>query len=213
MANSLRMNLTSRHVAFMLTVVESELTLAELAELLDMQPRTIRSYIERDLLRGPEVGGRGARYTNYHVTRLQAIRALKDFRNLPLAEVRQRLLSITGPELTLLASEGAVSQNLGSLPKTGSALDYIRELKQSGTPGSPPAPEAESPTPMDSVLVRLGQLAAGNKPQRRSRGEVWVSIPITPDIEIRVRGPQTADQLSRWERIADYLRDLLMGSA
>jgi hypothetical protein len=66
---------------------------------------------------------------------------------------------------------------------------------------------------MDSVLVRLDQLTAGSKPPRRSRGEVWISIPITPDIEIRVRGTQTAEQLSRWERIADYLRDLLMGGA
>ena len=86
---------------FTINLVDSELTLAELAELLDMQPRTIRSYIERDLLRGPEVGGRGARYTDYHVTRLQAIRALKDFRGLPLAEVRRRLLSVTGRNSSL----------------------------------------------------------------------------------------------------------------
>jgi DNA-binding transcriptional MerR regulator len=177
-----------------------------------MQPRTIRSYIERDLLRGPELGGRGARYTDYHVTRLQAIRTLKDFRGLPLAEVRRRLLGIAGPELASLASEGAVTLKPGSLPKTESALDYLRSLKQSGR-SEPLAgfSETESPTPMDGVLVRLDQLTAGNKPQRRSRGEVWVSIPITPDIEIRVRGAQTAGQLSRWERIADYLRDLLMG--
>ena len=198
---------------FILGLVDSELTLAELAALLDMQPRTIRSYIERDLLRGPEVGGRGARYTDYHVTRLQAIRALKDFRGLPLAEVRRRLLSVTGPELVSLASEGAVPQKTGSLPNTESALDYIRGLKQSGKPEPPSAPDSESPTPMDSVLARLDQLTAGIKPQRRSRGEVWVSIPITPDIEIRVRGTQTAEQLSRWERIADYLRDLLIGGA
>jgi hypothetical protein len=64
---------------------------------------------------------------------------------------------------------------------------------------------------MDSVLARLDQLAAGNKPQRRSRGEVWVSVPVTPDVEIRVRGTQTDEQLSRWERIADHLRELLIG--
>ena len=193
--------------------MESELTLAELAELLEMQPRTIRSYIERDLLRGPEVGGRGARYTSYHVTRLQAIRALKDSRGLPLAEVRRRLLSITEPELASLASEGAVAQKPGLLAKPASALDYIRSLKQ-GRPLEPPTDStAQSPTPMDSVLARLDQLIPGNKPPRRSRGEVWVSIPVTPDVEIRVRGTQTVEQLSRWERIADHLRELLMGSA
>lgn len=189
----------------------SELTLAELAELLDMQPRTIRSYIERDLLRGPEIGGRGARYTEYHVTRLQAIRALKEFRGLPLSEVRRRLLSITGPDLITLATEGRVVQKSTSSPKAGSALDYISSLKQGIQPEATPFSDDPSPTPMDSVLVRLDQLTAGNKPQRRSRGEVWVSVPVTPDVEIRVRGTQTEEQLSRWERIADHLRQLLMG--
>ncbi len=193
--------------------MERELTLAELAEVVDIQPRTIRSYIGQDLLRGPEVGGRGARYTDYHVTRLQAIRALKDFRGLPLAEVRRRLLSMTGPELASLASEGSVAKRPGTLPRTGSALDYLRSLKQSGPSEAPVVTDAESPTPMDGVLGRLDQLTAGNKPQRRARGEVWVSVPITPDVEIRVRGTQTAEQLSSWERIADYLRDLLMGEA
>ena len=197
----------------MMFYVESELTLGRLAELLDMQPRTIRSYIARDLLRGPEVGGRWARYTGYHVTRLQAIRALKDLQGLPLAEVRRRLLSITGPELAALASEGAVPQKPALLPKTGSALDYIRSLKQGGQPEATPVLGGASPTPMDSVLVRLDQLTAGNKPQRRSRGEIWVSIPVTPDVEIRVRGTQTAEQLSRWERIADHLRELLMAGS
>jgi hypothetical protein len=33
---------------------------------------------------------------------------------------------------------------------------------------------------------------------------------FAPDIEIRVRGTQSADELARWERIADHLRQILM---
>jgi DNA-binding transcriptional MerR regulator len=191
--------------------VESEFTLAELAELLDMHPRTIRSYIERDLLRGPELGGRGARYTGYHVTRLQAIRALKDHRGLPVPEVRRRLLSVTGPELAALALEGAAPRKPEPSPDPGSALAYLRRMAPLTPSAPPPAPDPDAPTPLDGVLYRLDRATPGSKPQRRSRGEVWVSVPVTPDVEIRVRGNQTGEQLSRWERIADYLRELLIG--
>jgi hypothetical protein len=40
---------------------------------------------------------------------------------------------------------------------------------------------------------------------------VWTSIPLTPDVEIRVRGALAGDDLARWERIADHLREILLG--
>jgi DNA-binding transcriptional MerR regulator len=193
-----------------------EFTLAQLAERLDMQPRTVRSYIEQGLLRGPEVGGRGARYSEYHATRLLAIRTLKELRGLPLAEVRRRLLVITGPEIASLAKEAEAARGF-SVPNDRSALNYLRSINQgrlakdTAEPGFTSSPEA--PTPMDVLLERLDRLTEGKHPSRRSRGEVWTSIPITPDVEIRVRGRQTADELARWERIADHLRQILMGGS
>jgi hypothetical protein len=64
---------------------------------------------------------------------------------------------------------------------------------------------------MDVLLARLDRLAPRANPPRRARGEVWTSIPLTPDVEIRVRGTLAADQLARWERIADHLREILIG--
>jgi DNA-binding transcriptional MerR regulator len=188
-----------------------ELTLVELAAFLGMQPRTIRSYIEQGLLRGPEVGGRGARYTTYHVQRLKAIQLLKDLRGLPLAEVRRRLLSATGPELARWAEEADAAHTRGAIDKPVSALNYIRRL-QTGVEGTLDEKEVvDSPTPMDVLLARLSRLTKGAKtPSRRSRGEAWTSVPVTPDIEIRVRGVLTIDQISRWERIADHFREILM---
>lgn len=185
----------------------SEYTLAQLAELLGMQPRTIRSYIEQGLLRGPEVGGRGARYTDYHFQRLQAIRTLKDVRGLPLSEVRRRLLELSGMEIASLAKESEISRTENVL----SALDYLQSLKSHDQRKPAMAPVPEAPTPINVLLARLDRLTEGVKPPRRARGEAWASIPITPDVEIRVRGTQSAEQLAQWERLADYVREILLG--
>ena len=41
-------------------------SLEELAKRVGIQPRTIRSYINQGLLRGPDSLGRNARYSEYH---------------------------------------------------------------------------------------------------------------------------------------------------
>ena len=179
-----------------------------------MQPRTIRSYIEQGLLRGPETGGRGARYSLYHLQRLQAIHALKEMRGFALAEVRRRLLGMTAVEIASLAKEAELASTPAGLPRAGSALDYLRHLRPRGEQeqgSSSPPPEGLTPT--DVLLARLDRLAPGANPPRRARGEVWTSVPLTRDVEIRVRGTLTADGLARWERIADHLREILMGEA
>lgn len=192
----------------------AEFTLAELAERLGILPRTIRSYIEQGLLRGPEVGGRGARYTDYHVQRLQAIQTLKDVRGLPLAEVRKWLMSATAPELQQLAKEATIAKAPLPIAEAVSALDYIKRLQHGNTSEPIALVASAGQNSMDVLLARLGQLTrGGTSPPRRARGEVWTSVPVTPDIEIRVRGTLTVDQISRWERIADHFREILMGGA
>jgi len=52
-------------------------TLAELAEETGLSPRTIRYYISRGLLAGPEVAGRSASYGAGHLARLRAIQELQ----------------------------------------------------------------------------------------------------------------------------------------
>lgn len=188
--------------------VDPELTLAELGQMLDMQPRTIRSYIEQGLLRGPEIGGRGARYTQYHIERLRAIRALKDIQGLPLAEVRRRLLTMTAAEIAALGAEVSAEDE----PSPGSALAYLRSVR-SATPEPKVAlfsAAAPGPSPIDVLLARLDRVAGARKPARKARAEVWSSVEVTPDIEIRVRGDMSADDRNRWERVADHLRELLL---
>ena len=49
-----------------------------LAQKVGIHPRTIRSYIQQGLLRGPESMGRNAHYTDYHLKRLEVIKTLNE---------------------------------------------------------------------------------------------------------------------------------------
>src|SRR5690606_10266850 len=60
--------LTLRHVAMHITPMDSQtLTLRELSDQVGIEPRTIRSYIQQGLLRGPEGLGPKAKYGPYHL--------------------------------------------------------------------------------------------------------------------------------------------------
>ena len=47
---------------------------------------------------------------------------------------------------------------------------------------------------------------------RRTRGEEWVRLEVTPDIEIHVRGQLQSEQLKDFEQLADLMRHILLGS-
>jgi DNA-binding transcriptional MerR regulator len=66
-------------------------------------------------------------------------------------------------------------------------------------------------TPLERLLLNLTALAGTTKPRRQAKGETWHRIPVTPDIELSVRGNMTEDELQTLERIADCVREILMG--
>lgn len=65
-------------------------TVGELATLGGVKRRTIRYYVQRELLPPPEGVGRGARYTRQHLHILTRIRELQD-QGLTLAEIADTL--------------------------------------------------------------------------------------------------------------------------
>ncbi len=73
-----------------MAVADRRLSLVELAEESGVPARTIRYYIARGLLEGPDMAGRGASYGEKHLERLRAIRALQG-KGLTLAEIARRL--------------------------------------------------------------------------------------------------------------------------
>ena len=124
-------------------------------------------------------------------------------------------------------------------PGGTSAADYLHKLRSAGVFGagktpdtrassSPPAPGIvpapisfrrgrPAQAPAGSRLTRLVEALeriAGARPSRRkAKGDVRLHIPITPDLELAVRGDQTPEELARYEQIADLLRAILTGGA
>jgi DNA-binding transcriptional MerR regulator len=66
------------------------MSLAELADASGIPARTVRFYIARGLLDGPEIAGRGASYGPAHLERLRQIRQLQQ-RGKTLAEIARSL--------------------------------------------------------------------------------------------------------------------------
>ena len=202
-----------------------------------INPRTIRSYIQQGLLSGPDSLGRNARYSDYHLKRLRVIRTLKEVHHLPLSEIR-RIVTMAGPEediqIQLVPTGGEMRTEVRSASgkvasEPASALDYVRTRRASAQ-GIPVAEEAAaqvapppmlcSPTerydatstPLEALLYKLrGQGMLNNVP-RKARGEEWVRLEVTPDIEIHVRGQLRREQLSAFEQLADLMRHILLGS-
>ena len=219
-------------------------SLDELAQKVGIQSRTIRSYIQQGLLRGPESMGRNAHYTDYHLKRLEVIKTLKDDYALSLSEIR-RLVTIADPDedieiVSLLPRmmQEKSSATLFSAKEVeepqASALDFVRarqslsreqteydeaDIRQDirpkksqrsrSRPMSRPARERVSPR-LEHLLEQLKAISSGN-PKRRTRGQDWIRLRITPDIEFHIRGQLSREQLACFEQLADTMRHILMG--
>ena len=101
-------------------------SLADLARLADVTPRTIRYYVSQGLLPSPSAAGPATRYTEGHLARIRLIKRLQRD-HLPLAEIRARLGQLTDEEIQ--ATLDAVSR-LEPEPEIGAdaTLAFVRDL-------------------------------------------------------------------------------------
>ncbi|HEY8589425.1 MAG TPA: helix-turn-helix domain-containing protein [Naasia sp.] len=189
-----------------------ELSLAELAEASGLQPRTIRSWVAQGLLAGPLSRGPNARYPADTLERLLAIRAMRERLGMPLSVVRQELLVASAETLRAhsgTAADLAPEASPSPPPDGASALEYLSNLRAL-TGALPLASSAAAPARGFEALER--QLDEGSSsPARKARAEEWLRVPVTPDIELTIRGPLDPAQRARVERCADLIRDILLG--
>jgi DNA-binding transcriptional MerR regulator len=195
----------------------SSFSLADLCDLADVTPRTVRFYIAQGLLRPPSGAGPAARYDDGHLYRLRLIRRLqKD--HLPLAEIRTRLEALEDQEVERLVTEPS--------PVVDSAADYVARVlgtkgafKPSWSP-APPAPAvpplgpAGLPTPSrigePEAPYALASMAAPEPPPllEPTRSQ-WERISLAPDVELHVRRPLSRHQNRRVERLLEAARQIL----
>ena len=196
-------------------------SLADLCDLADVTPRTVRYYIAQGLLRSPGTTGPGARYDDGHLARLRLIRRLQR-EHLPLAEIRARLAALTDDE-AIARAEGPAE------PPADSALDYVRGVLEGRTarmsvglakqavgpaPASAPAPVAADQAALPSMTKRpfAADLLATPAPDLATPApdrSHWERYTLAPDVELHVRRPLTRSQNRAVARLVETARQLL----
>ena len=113
---------------------EMTYTLQELAELSGIEARTIRSYIERDLLPGPYGLGPKAAYGQEHVDRLKVLGLLRNaHRAITLDQIRTLLGQLTPEQIAAIADgRQKVSTAFGGGLPVSSALTYLKSITVRG---------------------------------------------------------------------------------
>jgi DNA-binding transcriptional MerR regulator len=204
-------------------------SLADLCDLADVTPRTVRYYIAQGLLRSPGTTGPGARYDDGHLARLRLIRRLQR-EHLPLAEIRARLAALTDDE-AIARAEGPAE------PPVDSALDYVRGVLGAGAlrassrvaarravePASarvlvsegipapaafPRAAELPQSAPAAPAAPAAAAPAAGQAPSAPDRSH-WERYTLAPDVELHVRRPLTRSQNRAVASLVEAARRLL----
>lgn len=208
--------------------MQPELTLTELAEASGLQPRTIRSWVAQGLIPGPLSRGPAARYPADQLERILAIRTMKDRLGMSLTDIRHELLIASADQIHAwaiqaegIAPESPASQPMQSPADPDEAVDYFKALRAKPIADagnvlgaarmvrSAPAPRSVSG--FEALERRLSSPGSRTPPERKGRAEEWIRIPVTPDVELSVRGRLDAEQRARLERCAELMRDILIG--
>lgn len=201
--------------------------LREVAKLVGIEPRTIRSYIQQAVIPGPDQRGRNARYGAVHLDRLRAVVFLRNQRGLSLPAIRSLLLSLSEADIRAIPSgrvrdtmagsgglslvaaalttrSGRVTERAASYGDSGGRQTRRRVERQSASRSRTLA------TAFDRLLSYLQAAVPAESVPRAARGQLWVRIAITPDVELNVRNVAEAEALGALVRIADHVRYLLL---
>jgi DNA-binding transcriptional MerR regulator len=180
-------------------------TIDDLAESVGIPIRTFRFYVSQGLLPGPGARGKGATYSDEHLLRLRLIRRLVEQR-VPLAEIRERLESLTNVEIRdLLADEDQRSATRSRVAEE-SPKDYVAVLLgQARTKRAQPV----VPSPRTLILSPAPAPRPGGQQGRVYReSDVWRRVELAPGVELHVREDAELREAELIDRIIDAARTL-----
>lgn len=184
-------------------------SLADLAKVADVTPRTIRYYVAQGLLPSPEAAGPNTRYGDGHLARLRLIKRLQR-EHLPLAEIRARLEIMTDEDvMDAVASMGTPSPLV--MPDRSEALDFVRSLMR-GAGVQPsvhelPAPyegrtAAAVPPPSQAMhMLRRSESPAPPTPAAAPSPLLARQLPEPPMEQMGLSLNSKPSTRSQWERI------------
>jgi DNA-binding transcriptional MerR regulator len=204
-------------------------TIADLARLGGVTPRTVRYYVAQGLLPSPGSLGPATRYGEAQLARLRLIRRLQR-RHLPLAEIRSQLNALSdGQVRSALAAADAPPTRPD---RESSALDYVHEVLRSAPDGRREWPgrpmravgrlsgsfPATDPT-LDAGLARrqppprmtfgIAEPMLGPRVERPPDRSQWERIRLAPDVELHIRRPLSRQVNKRVERLVEIAREIL----
>jgi len=215
-------------------MADDRYTLAQLARLADVTPRTVRYYVHQGLLPAPDPAGPATRYGDRHLMRLRLIRRLQRD-HLPLAAIRGRLEQMedwqvedalggeTGmptvrPTMSTdetlavvrqLMARAGVSPRFYDTPEPPSADEFGRTVPDGFPIREAPVPAAPgSAPPPPTIVPPLLPTPPVTSPRGTGRS-TWERISITPDVEIHVRRPLDRRTNRQVDQLIGHARELL----
>ncbi len=181
-----------------MSVEDHGMTIEDLADLVGVPVRTIRYYISENLLPSPGTRGKGTVYGEEHLLRLRLIRILVEQR-IPLVEIREKLATLTLPEIqAVLSEEQRRAQEQALLAESPRA--YVSALLSRARSGyRPRSTVRQEPltSPSPELKDRPDQIR-GPLP-KEPMAEEWHRWELAPGIELNVR----ADALDRYRGLIE----------
>ena len=205
-------------IIWFLCMTRDSYSMNELAETTSIEPRTIRSYIERGLLPNAGKRGRGARYSTEHLARLRTIQGLRRARpGITLNDIRILLQQLKPEQIhrlargSITAVASAISEPVhqeSDLPEGNFQKEYFQRETETDVGVIDWSQIASSMTGVERLVRLLREVSGVRSPTPKSRIENWTRIAVTQDFELSVRADFAAGQLVAFRELADLLRHL-----